>query len=1016
MKVFDSSGERPGLTIRMKMTLVFIGAILLPLTLTLIAGMRIGGDRAERNLVDADFRALDGARGAMDELRGRIEDMAGLLANSESVKQGLKSSMPFEFSQTGHEIWEMAQVEAYDAGARLLASVRISGVRKGAFSSPDDDAFIRRTLGLESVTRYFTTPDGLALKTGRPVVDFATLEIIGAVVVTLPVNEALIDLLERRVGAWTAIGWRTVDGGVAFTGGGAKIWTGLSWPEILGRAGEGVPSEPLFLDGEDGDRYVAAFGPLTDQPGDPQSVVVTAMDYRNILAGERDSIRLLGVSALTALILAILLGVVIAHRFTRPVNRMLDVIQGMTTGDFGERVPEERSDEFGDLARAFNSMAERLEEERESLAYSEKRYRTLFENAIEGVFSSTVSGRLISANPAMARLMGYETPKELLASISDIGGQIYVDPGQRREFLDGLAAQGAVTNRELRVRRKDGREIWVSVSARLAQGGPCGDGDGVIEGFLADVTERRKAESLERAKIEAEAANKAKSEFLASMSHEIRTPLNVIAGLIETALVENREDRRRECLETCNIAATHLLDLVNDILDISRVEAGKLELESRDFDLRETLGKVISAMRLQAAGKGLSLEMTVDPDAPACLRGDAARLRQILINLIGNAVKFTGKGRVSLSVSRRPAAKSESMADMVFTVSDTGPGIASDKLRAVFEQYAQENAAVPRMFGGSGLGLSISLKLARRMGGDIAAASEPGRGSVFTFTAPFALGDPGRIRREPQGFWMAGEDEGAGAERGPAAPEQDRSAKPASILVVEDNAANVKVAMGHLERLGHRAQAAGDGARALDALRERHFDLVLMDLEMPVMDGYETLRAIRSARAGTLDPDIPIVIMTAHALEQTRRRCLLSGADGFLTKPVNLRRLGDAIARVLAGPVEACADAIIDERLARKELGVDPGDFPPIMDAALSEIQKRNALLRETLDSMDFKGIRLQAHSLKGSAAAIGAVRLRRAAQELEQAAQNCDTALTERCADVIFQEMKALSQCAPAA
>ncbi len=977
------------------MTLVFIGAILLPLTLTLVAGMRIGADRAERNLIDANARALDGVRDSLDELRDRIEDMAGLLANSESVKEGLRQGKGFGFAQAGHEIWEMVQVEAYDAHSNLLAVARIKGLKKGMYASPKDAAFVSRILALESATRFYRTKNGLVMKTGKPVLDYATLEIIGAVVVTLPVNEDLVTLLKERVGAAVGVFWEGEDGETASAVNHSGIWTGIPWARLLDQARSGFTG--VTAGGEQAERrYITAYAPLTDQPGEPVGVLATAMDYQGILAGERDAMRLLGISAASALILAILLGVVIAHRFTQPIHRMLGVIRRMTDGDFSERLPLTRADEFGDLAEAFNDMAGRLAEERRSLARSEKRYRALFENATEGVFRSTISGKLIEVNPALARLMGYAGPEELVASVNDIGAQLFVDPDERGRYLDRLRREGVIHNQELLLKRLDGREIWASESSRIISD-PGGE-DGIIEGFVVDVTERKKAEALERTAIEAQAANKAKSEFLASMSHEIRTPLNVIAGLSEAALAESREDKRRECLETCHDAASHLLDLVNGILDFSRVEAGKLELESSDFVLDEALSRVMRTMRPQAAGKGLRLELVLDPDAPQCLRGDAPRLRQILINLIGNAVKFTEKGGVILTVSRRPGTREDGRVDLAFAVRDTGPGIDPDKLQAVFGQYAQENAAIPRRFGGSGLGLSISRKLAELMGGELQVESGKGRGSVFTFEAPFTPGDPEALR----------------AEAAPLKTAQD--AKPLRVLVVEDNSANVKVALSHLERLGHTAAVAGDGAQAIAALRETPFDVVLMDLEMPVMNGFEAVRAIRSGGAGVLDPDLPIVIMTAHALAQTKARCLASGMDGYLTKPVNPRRLGEALVQAVFSPREADEGVILDERLARRELGVEPQDFPAIMDAALGEIGKRSPLLERALAEGDFKGARLQAHSVKGSAAAIGAVRLRHAALRLEQAAQNCDMVMTQRLAESFFSEIDALMQCARAA
>lgn len=984
---------------RAKMTLMFIGVIVLPLTITLVAGMRISAQRAERELRQENSRALAEAMDALDDFRERAEGMAELLANSERIKERLRSSTRFDFAESGHIVWDMSQVEVFDRQGRLLARAEVKGVGASAYYTSQQSDIIRKTLRLEGGSEYSATKTDFALKTGMPVLDYATLEVIGAVIVTLPVNMVMVDDLQERVGASVSVFWDS-GSGTAGSVAALKLESPPSWKDILAQAQDTTPDGASVKIIRSGRPYAVAYAILPDRRGNPAGVIETSMDYQRVLSGERDAIRLLVVSAAAALALAILLGFFTAMRFTGPIHRLLRAIREISGGDLGRRLDVDRRDEFGELAVEFNEMAGRLERERRSLAASEEKYRTLFENSIEGIFRSTLSGRLVSANPALAHMLGYEDPETLVRAITDIGQELFVDPEARRKYVERLRCDGYAMDEELMLKRRDGTEIWVSERARIAPGE-----SEYIEGTLVDVTERKRALAMERAKIEAEAANRAKSEFLAAMSHEIRTPLNVIAGMVEAALYEDNPEKRREYLDTCQEAASHLLDLINDVLDFSRIEAGKFDLEREDIDLWETLDRVRRAMRGQAESKGLPFELIVAEDVPQFLYADAARLRQILINLSGNAIKFTESGRVRLSVFRPNAEEMDGMFRLSFSVTDTGIGIGNDKLHAVFDQYAQADASIPRLFGGSGLGLAISLRLARLMGGDITAASEEGRGSVFTFEAPFMPGDSVRATARER-----------------ASRAVDAPGRALRVLVVEDNPANYQVARLHLERLGHQATLAQNGLEALEAMRRSRFDLILMDLEMPVMGGLEAVRAIRSGRAGVLDPDLPIVIMTAHAMVETRKRCLASGMDGFLTKPVNLKRLTTVIAKAMFAAKDDSAfrdtpfaegqTPILDERAARMELGVSSDDFPMIMDAALGEIDRRAKLMDAAIQAGDFKDAVMHAHTVKGSAAAIGAYRLSRASLELEKAAKDRDAGETGRLFAAFLREWDDLLQC----
>jgi signal transduction histidine kinase/CheY-like chemotaxis protein len=375
---------------------------------------------------------------------------------------------------------------------------------------------------------------------------------------------------------------------------------------------------------------------------------------------------------------------------------------------------------------------------------------------------------------------------------------------------------------------------------------------------------------LERSRLQAEAANRRKSEFLANMSHEIRTPMNGILGMTELALGTTLDARQREYLGIVKNSAEALLSIVNDILDLSKIEAGKFTVERRPFALRPVLESAIHLMSPRARDKQLVLSWAVAPEVPEIVLGDPNRLRQILLNLLGNAVKFTERGSVDLAVGL--ACEGDDCAKLRFAVTDSGPGIAPEQQARVFDPYEQDESSGAHHKGGTGLGLSICRHLVELMDGSIGLTSEPGLGSRFWFTLPCRREE--RLPPPPP----------------PAAlppPEQpERRSRASRVLLVEDHPANQKLALWLLQREGHQVTLAENGAEALTLMKALAFDIVLMDVQMPVMDGLEATRHIRALESERGDKHHPIIAMTAGAIVGDREKCLAAGMDDYLSKPI----------------------------------------------------------------------------------------------------------------------------------
>ena len=506
-----------------------------------------------------------------------------------------------------------------------------------------------------------------------------------------------------------------------------------------------------------------------------------------------------------------------------------------------------------------------------ALVAAEARYKSIFENSVEGIFQTTPDGRYLAANPALARIYGYSSPDEVIAGIGNIQSQLYVDSGRRAEFARLIADDGVVTDFESQVYRRDGSIIWISENARIIRGP-----DGAIEryeGTVVDITEKKQLDDWRRQKEQADAANQAKSSFLARMSHEIRTPLNGVIGMLELLKVTPLDGKQQHHVQIARTSAGVLLSLINHLLDFSKIEAGRLELESVEFDLQTLVEDVVEMFGYQAQVKKLELSAHVLPDVPRIVRGDPERIRQMLINLVNNALKFTERGEVGIRVSRDPESASDH--GILFSVRDTGIGIPANHIDRLFSPFVQADASTTRKFGGTGLGLAICKQLAELMGGLIAVASEVGKGSVFWFRLPLMPVSDGERRLQSI----------------PSAVSRLR------VLAIDDNVTNLTILHDQLSRWSFRPTLLSDPTRVIAELRRAQvagdpYRLVILDHKMPVMDGEELALAIR--READLSRTVLMMLTSAdNPLSREQRERV--GLAACITKPIRQSRLFDTI-------------------------------------------------------------------------------------------------------------------------
>jgi signal transduction histidine kinase/DNA-binding NarL/FixJ family response regulator len=628
---------------------------------------------------------------------------------------------------------------------------------------------------------------------------------------------------------------------------------------------------------------------------------------------------------------------------------------------------------------AANDLSQSLDDAHRDVAAAEETMRSVLDNMGDGAALYGPDGTRLFHNAAFCRLLDLDAATtEALPNLRDIVRSQLA----REDFGPVGDLEAEVTRLTGIVMRADGVPFVQSrrngptlevTSHRLA--------DGRLLATYRDITELKERElEVARERDAAEAANQAKSTFLAIMSHEIRTPMNGVVGTIELLEREQLSERQKRLVGTVRASAAALLRIIDDVLDFSKIEAGRMELEDAPFSLHAVVQSIADTLSVQAERKALAIEVTIEPGTPDALSGDATRVRQILFNLLGNAIKFTDAGGVQ--VTARVTRIEGERARLVLAVADSGMGMTEEQTARLFRPFAQADSSTTRRFGGTGLGLSIVRRLAQLMGGGVRVESTPGKGSTFIVELELGIARP------------------AAAEARPGAVAAAMGEVTGTVLAVDDYGINLEVLRGQFEILGVSLDTAGSGIEALTLWRAKAYALVLSDIHMPDMDGFELTRQIRAEEALTPGSRrTPIVALTANAMKGEADRCLAAGMDGYLTKPLTLDRLRETVEQWMsAAPGQSASEAStmadaarpIDRRVVAEMFG----DNQAMIDRVLKRFSEAGGtLVAEIVATEEPQRLIELAHKLTGAARAAGAMRLGDLATALERTGERTQVA-----------------------
>jgi two-component system, sensor histidine kinase and response regulator len=871
--------------------------------------------------------------------------------------------------------------------------------------------------------------------------------------------------------------------------------------------------------------------------GEVSGQIILESDLHGFYSRIRKYMAISAMVILSATVASWFIAALLGRLIIGPVLHLVGVARSIRRSqDYSIRARRQSHDELGSLIDDFNEMLGQIEKrdiELQQIQHSlekrvEERTRELegsvslvtatLESTTDGILAANFSGEITTCNDHFLDLWGLarcSVEKERLRTVAGRLATRLANPASfPMRVLDLTSARIFESEDDLHL--EDGRIIQMTCNPQRSGGNSIG----WVWSFR-DITQRKRAEeAIYKARVAAEQANRAKSEFLANMSHEIRTPMNGVIGMTQLALDTNLTTEQREYLETVKGSAQALMTIINDILDFSKIEAGKLQIESLPFSLHESVSEVLKTIRLSAHQKKLELICDIAPDLPVGFLGDPTRLRQVLLNLLNNAIKFTSEGEVGLMI--RSGGVTEEAAAIEFHVSDTGIGIPADKLEHIFRPFEQADGSTTRKFGGTGLGLTISRQLVRMMGGDLTVTSAPGKGTTFSFTltlpqsnAVVASGlapkpelrglrvlivDDNRTNRiileknlakwemrstsassgpealarfqeaaqsgqdfalllvdchmpEMDGFqlverlksspqtlrpvvmMLTSDDQNVTSSRCRELGLHSHLVKPVNaaellehihnligkesqraqnvgevaaapvestglrVLVAEDNAVNQKLVFRLLRKIGHNVELVENGRAAVEAFSTGQFDLILMDVQMPEMDGIEATMEIRRLEASGSER-MPILALTAHAMKRDEERCLAAGMDGVLTKPIDFAKLKATLGRYRprqlvqqtpgAKPAETARTARpAGAASALGQLGEDSAFLRELAMTFLDYYPKDVEHLKISIEQGDLESVRRIAHSLKGAASNFDATEVVEAALELELAARD---------------------------
>ncbi len=642
---------------------------------------------------------------------------------------------------------------------------------------------------------------------------------------------------------------------------------------------------------------------------------------------------------------------------------------------------------------------------------SERKYREIFENSAEGIFQSTPEGKFITANPALIKMLGYENFDELKQV--NIAWDIFEKPEERKKLTELIEQLGEVKDYRLTLRRKDGSKIKARLSDRKVIINPLTK-DYYYEGNLQDVTLQVKAEeereiaeqALRKEKARADRLAEeaiqnsiSKSQFLANMSHEIRTPMNGIIGylsLLEMEAYENKEELKLFVLNAKQ-SAEFLLDIINDILDLSKIESGKFELEEIPFNFSEIIDKSAAIIGTKASEKGIAVIKDIAAGTPLNVIGDPTRIRQIFVNLLGNAVKFTDAGEIIITTKVNEIKNGHVV--LAVSVKDTGIGIPQHKIKELFKAFSQVSDSPTKKFGGTGLGLLISKEFINLMKGEIGVESEPGKGSNFFFTINLKLQDEQPEHIPFDSLKRVYSSAASKNLNNMTLKDHKAASENINILVAEDNLVNQKVVLKFLEEAGFKADVVTNGIQALNALKKNDYHLVLMDVQMPEMDGYTATHKIR--KMGGKFESIPVIATTANALAGDREKCIGAGMNDFIPKPIEPKELITKIKQWLEHETEVnemipnnqeeIENPVFDfDHLEKISMGNE--EFKKdLLKTYIEDVDDRFKKLSYAVNKRDFQSIIKEAHTIKGSSFSIGAKAVGEEALAIEVSGKHSD-------------------------